>query len=195
MKKQTNNQGFTLVEMLVAVSLFTVVAFIVTTTFITMIDAYRRSQNIRLVVENLNFSMDGITIRLREGSEFKCLTANGTTATDCSDPEGYPGIIFRPSDAVGEDRMAYLFGNDGGPNGGLGHLKQCVGSCDSDNSNYTILTSPFVNITDVRFIVKNTDMQPRVTIFLKGEAGPEKNRTDLAIQTTVSQRNIDNTGL
>ena len=61
-KFYNKQKGFTLIEMMVAVSIFVIVAFIVTVTFINLTAAYRYSQGMQQIIDNLNFSLDLIRI-------------------------------------------------------------------------------------------------------------------------------------
>ena len=53
--KQSKQTGFTLIETMVSMAIFVIVAMVITTVFITIIDANRKAQSIRLVMDNLNF--------------------------------------------------------------------------------------------------------------------------------------------
>lgn len=62
-----NKKGFTLIEIMVAVSIFVIVAFIVTSTLLAILDASRRANKIRLIVDNMNFALDSMSIKMKFG--------------------------------------------------------------------------------------------------------------------------------
>lgn len=71
--KPKNNKGFTLIEMMVAVSIFAIVALIVSGTFVILAQSYRQIQINRTITDNLNFALDSLTLQLRYGGEYTVL--------------------------------------------------------------------------------------------------------------------------
>ena len=59
------NNGFTLIEMMVAISLFAVVMVIVIAALLGVNNANKRAQKIRAVVDNLNYSIEDMTRKIR----------------------------------------------------------------------------------------------------------------------------------
>ncbi len=189
MRKNHHNQGFTLIEMLVSISLFVIVAFIIVTTFISITEAYRKSQAMRLVIDNVNFAMDSITLRLRDGGDYKC----GTPLDTCSSEAG-KGITFTTTD---QRTMYYRWVTE---NPGHFYLAQCVATSGSNCSNpasYREVTSPDVNLTDVRFYVYSppADIESpegvyssRVILSLTGEAKVGRQTSVFTLQTTITER-------
>src|SRR5680860_1604453 len=80
MTKRLNNKksGFTLIEIMVAVSIFVIVAFIVTSTLLVILDASRRANKIRLIVDNINFSLDSMSFKIKFGKNYTLNTSNNT---------------------------------------------------------------------------------------------------------------------
>jgi len=71
LKIKNKKSGFTLIELMVSVSIFLIVAFVVTSVFITALDAYRKAKQISFLVDNLNYSFDRMVINLREGTNYQ----------------------------------------------------------------------------------------------------------------------------
>lgn len=63
------NKGFTLVEMLVSVALFSIVVVIALGSIITIIDTNRKSQSLTLVMNNLNFALESMTRTIKTSTE------------------------------------------------------------------------------------------------------------------------------
>ena len=55
--KFKNKKGFTLVEMLIAISLFIVVTFFSIGSLLSIFDASKRARDSKTVVDNLNFAI------------------------------------------------------------------------------------------------------------------------------------------
>ena len=72
------NKGFTLIEMMVAVSLFTVVMLVSVGSLLALIDASKRAQGIQSVMNNLNVALDGMVRALRMGQKYE--VSNGVTS-------------------------------------------------------------------------------------------------------------------
>ncbi|HYC83351.1 MAG TPA: type II secretion system protein [Candidatus Paceibacterota bacterium] len=179
-KKKHAQQGFTLVEMLVSVSLFVIVAFIVVTTFLTIAEAYRKSQAMRLVIDNINFAMDSITLRLRDGNGYVCGTPLDSS---CGNGSG-PGVTFNTTD---RETMIYRWVRD---NPERQYLAQCVVafqgnlSACNDPGSYREVTSPDINLTNVQFTVFDS----KVVLSLTGEAQVGKQASTFTLQTTIAER-------
>ncbi len=200
MKYYRSNRGFTLVEMLVAVSLFSVVAFLVVTTFMSITEAYRKSQAIRLVIDNLNFAMDSITLRLRDGNNYRCGYPGDS---ECDNESGNEAITFNTFD--GRSFVYRKFLSNANPDTGkqYAYLAQCFSTPDDVDSwcsavnvkNYTQITSPDIDLSDVRFYVYSQsaanapENEPgRALIILGGTASFGQHTSNFNLQTSVSER-------
>lgn len=88
-KKRINikdKHGFTLVEMIVSIAIFIVVALVAIGAFLKIIDSNKKSQTLKYAVNDLNFSIDSILREIRVGSNLYCTTANYTLAADTNLP-------------------------------------------------------------------------------------------------------------
>jgi len=189
--------GFTLIEIMVAVSLFAIVAVIVSGALITISDVNRKAQAIKLAMDNVAFAMDSMVANLREGAQFGCLT--GTTESinnpnsifsnsqsylnnDCA---GGSGIIFKSKrgGSANPGDIIYRF-NENGNGSSKGSIQ--IVSSNSTPVQYKNLTSSEVNITRLSFSVPtvSASKNPTVTVVISGEV-PGKNPTKFNLQTTV----------
>lgn len=174
--KLARGRGFTLIETMVSVAIFVVVAMIVTMVFITIVDANRKAQSIRLVMDNLNFSIDAMALRMREGTDYACEPAG---SQNCDQ------ISFRTA-GEGEGQTVvygrFIDDND------VGRIGRCEGLVCNDQNDFSFITAPQVNIT--KFSV-GIDVQrsKRAVMLIRGEAGTGRTATQFSIQTSVSERN------
>jgi|SRR3989344_7031843 len=180
-------QGFTLIEIMVAVSIFAIVAVITTGALVTASDVNRKAQAIKIAMDNVSFAMDSMVFNLRDGANFGCFTdqrdfngAKSQLGIGCI--KGI-GIVFeskRPSNAG--DIVVYRFkeGSAGNP----GKIQFTSSDAPSDDVD---ITSPEVDITGLSFyipIAEVSPITPRATIVVRGEV-PGKNPTEFNLQTTV----------
>jgi len=189
---RNSTSGFTLIEIIVAISLFTVVAFISVGALLTVADANRKAQVLKTVMNNLNFSLESMSREIRVGSTYYC-----NDITEGTVPGGF--TIPRNCSTGGN---FFAFETSGGNSGSS--LDQVMyrlngniieKSVDGGN-NFIDLTPPELRIESsngLRFYVTGAlagdTKQPKVTIVIKGEAGlKDKIVTDFSLQTSVSQR-------
>ncbi|HTK33375.1 MAG TPA: type II secretion system protein [Candidatus Paceibacterota bacterium] len=113
-------RGFTLIEIIVSLGIFSIVAVIAVGALVRVTSANKQAQAIQSGVNNVSFILDAISREMRVGTAFKCVTGpdlytntpsnlNGT----CSSGTGGDAIIsFNPSNtdpSGGELVYAYLF--------------------------------------------------------------------------------------
>jgi len=186
-KAKKNNKGFTLIELMVSVSIFVIVMVISTGSILSVFDANRKSQTLRTVMDNLNLTMESMTRVIRFGTNYHCdVTVTNpalTSPRDCG--SGASSIQVLASDGV--TRVAYRLVNNK-------ITRSINGGTEYD------LTSADMVITDLSFRVfgsplyaNGTDkFQPQVIIVIRGYAGTKvSTRSEFTLQTTVSQRAFD----
>lgn len=167
------SKGFTLIEIMVAVSIFIIVAFVASSAFITVNNANKKAQAIRLIVDNLNFTLDGMTYRLAEGVDYKQSSTEEITFTsrlsDDDNKEVTYAIIDRATRNDGEGYSIYL--------------------TNSEFPDGVSLISPEISIEGAKFEVINNNGRAYVAISLRGKAKIGREETTLNLQTAVTQRN------
>ena len=180
--------GFTLIEMLISVAIFTIVMFIAVGTLLVVNDALRKTRLLRNTMENVSISMESMAKKIRTGENYDCTP--DTSSTDSEDCSNLGSLSIQ---LVGADGITYVYRLNTGKNridvekGGVGAVAKA-------------LTSPEIQITSLKFYVSGSasgpgDMeQARVTITMSGFANiPGKSQfdTNFRIQTTVSKRVFD----
>jgi prepilin-type N-terminal cleavage/methylation domain-containing protein len=66
------NKGFTLIEIIVSLAVFTMVAVIAVGAFLKITDANKKSQTLKTAINNINFAMESMTREMRVGSGYHC---------------------------------------------------------------------------------------------------------------------------
>ncbi len=219
-------KGFTLIEILVAITLFTVIMVSAVGSLIAINDANRRTQAVRSAIDNVNFALDTMSRRLRTGMNYHCLTQSETENPSSNVPfpvspqskcsssdQGGPAIAFTAAEYLGVANQPGDTGQSGALAGGT--VVYRLGPVDGDGhraiqsntrtisgsfaTSYTPMTSPDVNIEELRFVVDGAGAgdgkQPYVLITVRGSVetgkGARVQKTTFRVQTTVSQRLID----
>lgn len=211
MKKNTQQQGFSLVELLVSISIFTAVMTMSVGTLLVLIDANAKAQNIQTVMTNITFALDSMTREIRTGSKYYCRTYNTFAsipvtsiaehlANNCIGGHNFISIVeggtSQASDAnltnsVSGNRIEYYFDDS---YDGRGAILRRLG-----DGVWLPITPTTVEIDEVDIVTTGTGSfasgdteQPTVSIILRGSAGIFAD-TDAAyvIQTTISQRLLD----
>lgn len=181
-------RGFTLIEMIIAVGLFTVVMLVSIGALLALVGASRKAQALQSVMNNLNIALDSMVRSIRMGSNYHCGSGSYATVQDCQN--GGVTLAFEafggnPSDAT--NQWIYTYDPS---------TKRIYKSEDSGAHSFTI-TAPTVTIDSLKFYVIGTTrgdtVQPKVVIELKGTAGADKikTRTTFNIQATAVQRLLD----
>lgn len=175
-------RGFTLVEMIVSVALFSIVMLISVGALLALVAANKKGQAIQNVVNNLNIAVDGMIRKARQGMSY-----DGSEG--CTNPVGRDcaGGSDTFSFYYNGQRLTYHFNSASG-----GFLERSI---DSDDP--VRLTDPAISITDMKFFVIGTESgdtsQPQVVVAIKGVAGGVtfKKQTTFHIQATAVQRILD----
>ncbi len=194
-KKKQSNSGFTLIEMLVSVAIFIIVALVVTGALLVVLQAYRKAQAGKLLTDNLNFTMENIVLNLREGNNY--LVDGLSVPISTNDSQYYTSIGFRTRTG---NRWAYYAWDDPSKSAwksscdlGEDETKPCLPPPES----VVRLTSSEVQVVGedggpgLRFyVLGEEDGYRRIMVVLRGEIERRGEKTTLQLQSTISQRNL-----
>lgn len=200
MYKRSLQNGFTLVEMIISLAIFTVVAVVAVGALLKVMDANRKSISLKTTINNLNFALESMSREMRVGRDYELNSNNGAinknyfTNTSNKISSGNWTIIFKSSnvstDSVGKKcNLIYAYRYDAS-NEKI--LKAQQTNCDSpiNPPDFQDLTSEDIKITSTIIDISNEpNEQPYVFIWLQGESGVKvKDKVDFSVQTRVSQR-------
>jgi prepilin-type N-terminal cleavage/methylation domain-containing protein len=205
MKFISRQKGFTLIEMIISLAIFTVVAVIAVGALLKIIDANKKSQTLKSAINNINFALESMSREMRVGSTYSCnpsgVIANGggnkLNAKSCETPVSGSNWIIAFSSSKRDIRnggcnLVYAYKFDGKTLGKLTQ-KDC-NNVTKTTDDFAPVISPEVNITDAQIKVFSNDSsrQSYAWFHFKGYTGvKEKNKTYFDIQTSVSQRLSD----
>jgi prepilin-type N-terminal cleavage/methylation domain-containing protein len=218
MNASLHNQGFTIIELIVAMGVFAVVSTIAVGSLLALIGNNEQLQNEQSVMTNLAFLVDSMSREIRTGTNYYCtsfasLTAAGpnnifnnsnnpdailgTDTRDCAGPTGSHAVhgisIIEAGDSitgVGSDRITYFFNAD------TGEILRRVGGDTAES-----IGSSDIYINEMRFTVTGSEgldvsggsdsIQPAVTIFINASDRNDPAAKEFYLQTTITQRILD----
>lgn len=198
------SRGFTIVEMTVALGIFTIVLFLASSAFFSIVNADRKSRVIRIGMDNLNLALEDMSRKIKTGTTYKC--SDGVGVGDCvlsnstlsfSDQNGQR-VTYRR--AYGRWSIPIGCGDDlyAGARG-------CILRAGADGI-FKLVTSPEIDIKELKFWVSGSSTyliggdkrQPAVVISISGYIGPttavssnQAGKSAFRVQTTVTQSVYD----
>ena len=188
------SRGFTLVELMVATSIFISIMLMAMGSLVVSNDTSKRAGQLRVSMDNVNFAMETMTRSIRMGNTYYCgsgiAPVSLTLGQDCTSGGDY--LIFKPAENMKIDQkdiIIYRLNID--INGSS--LQRCS---SSSLSSCVDITSPDVNIDTLRFFVNGADnttigVQPSVYIIMRGSITIKGEKTSFALQTLASQRSTE----
>ncbi|MDP3769868.1 MAG: prepilin-type N-terminal cleavage/methylation domain-containing protein [bacterium] len=184
------NSGYTLMEMLVSIALFSIVVMASIGVMIMVFGSQSKAIALKDVIDNARFSLELITRELRTGTNFKYST-----------PPGCPsqGIQFTSyNQGSAQERFYYLSDTDAdGEYDAIMRVAMLVaGSVDCNLAQQ--FTAPEIKVYLVWSVIYGgtlgpTDGQPRISISMTVRSrNPRPGQdTSFTLQTTVTQRERD----
>lgn len=199
--------GFTLIELMVASSVFAIIMLILIGALLTTFGLAKNSRAMRLAMDNVNYAMESMTRSIRMGTNYTCVQSGSEINLD-GEPEpqdcsnGGSFISFIPQGGTNHSRVGYQvtsFAKDGvfpTENQGDQHSEFTLRRYDNTNSNTSgvPIVSSSVNIEKLNFIVNGSDLndgvQASVYIIMKGTVSVDGVSIPFSLQTLASQRNF-----
>jgi prepilin-type N-terminal cleavage/methylation domain-containing protein len=166
-------RGYTLVELIVSVAIFSIVMLVVSASFLWLINLDRQARATNDVVANLNFVVDTMERSIRTGTNYY---------------NTWDGSYFSFTDAIGRTIEYQLSGTQ---------IQERIAG-----GSWTTLTDPRVRITYLRFyaldystngVAAGNKYQPMVVFAMQGTvvANPRVTPVTFVIQSAAAQRLID----
>ncbi len=172
-------RGYSLLELIVSLGIFSVVMLVVTGAYLTLISLDRQARANNQLAATLSFAVESMARSMRTGSEYSC---NG--ATNCS--AGGSTISFL--DSEGEEVQYRLRADKS--------IGQCIGSGVCNDSSSVALTDERIDVDTLRFYVRGVgtgdSTQPQVTFVVSGTMTTDEGESaSFSIQSGATQRLIE----
>lgn len=186
--KSCGTKGFTLIEVLVSVSIFAVVMLVATGSVFAIVQANKKTHTLKSVMTNLNFALESMARDIRVGKGYVCdglgdCESGGTIFRYKANRDVDEDGSYVPADAF--DQIEYKLV-------GARVQKSVYASTGLEDS---YITAEEISVESIKFYLTGSaaldDAQPKVVITITGHAGAGPTRTDFNIETTLSQRAID----
>jgi prepilin-type N-terminal cleavage/methylation domain-containing protein len=205
--KNKLKKGFTLIETLVSLALFSIVLVITGGVIVSVLDINKKNQLVSNVVSNLNYSIDSMIRDIKTGYLYKCdyigLTTVAGLKADISTITTGGSIcanITLISTTTGQD-VVVKYELIQPPDSNWYIQKTIYPTSGGIVSSYSITDKTNVNIKDLYLYITNHKSldevsgpygQPSVFVSIKGSAGDETlEASKFFVQTFISQRLIN----
>jgi prepilin-type N-terminal cleavage/methylation domain-containing protein len=216
MSAHSRQRGFTLIEMIVSLAIFSFVITIAVGALLMLMSTNKQLQGEQSVMTNLSFALDSMAREIRTGTFYYCDsqpnysgttnifnsnndldTVLGDSYQDCRNgnqgPQQLQGLAFKEggnSITINKQRILYFFDRS------TGKIYRRVGTGAPES-----IVSSGITIKNMEFFVtgskkqslgggSNTD-QPAVTIFIEAAESSDPAAKSYYLQTTVTQRTLD----
>lgn len=184
--------GFTLVELMVSLTIFSIVMLISTGTLLVLINVNAKAQALYSSTTNLSFALDSMTREMRTGYYYYCSSGgdlpNPDVKGNCTTSTNALIAFMRDKDAW---QVGYRFNN--------GRIEQRINNPTSSTGDisWTPITSQDVTIETFSVAVANSasmteEKQPTIDIHVTGKVtnGLDTD-TKFNIQTHIVERKLD----
>lgn len=193
-KQTTKKKGFTIVEMMVSVGIFTMVLSASVGGLLTMVNANNKAQALRVAMDNMNFVMEDMSRHITQGRTYYC-DENGDAipnpdppaATDPLSPKSCSnggGRLYFLSNKADVGRVWYQLIDDE-------IVKRTTDASGVDDLDAALTSKDVLEVTNLTFFVEagdTGDEQPKVLVTVSGQVVVGSEVTTFNAQTTIVQR-------
>lgn len=182
----TSQRGYTLLELIVSVGIFSLVMLAATGAFLQLISLDKQARATNDIVTNLSFAVDTMSRTVRTGTNYRCNDSSGSP--NCLDI-GTPGTSFGFTDSEAPARaIVYSLAS--------GQIVEdiTVGGVTSRAA----ITDPRITIQALNFYVRGvgiesgTKIQPQVTFVIRGTMKIGEGKTvDFTIEGGGTERLLE----
>lgn len=190
------SQGFSLIELIVAVGLFSIVMMLIGGAYLIMIGTSRQAQGIASGINNLSFAVETMTRAIRTGVQYSCPA--GVAGNSCS---SQPTFQFKDSSGC---FVAYGLGTGTtcgtGVSTSIGCITKTIQAGCSIAPGTSVLTDPSVNVKSLYFTAYGLNSlsagdanQPYVRVIINAEVpvGPISPPKQFSIESSATMRGAD----
>jgi len=194
--RSAHSGGFTLVEVLVSLSIFAIVVTMSVGSLLVLIAANSRTQSAQMLVNSVATTLDSMVRDIRTGYDYQCGGSLdfGTTITPHDCLSGASSFAFTETGGS-------LTNADGDPNGShrigfrFNTTDKSVERRIEDES-WVRMTPDSVEVSTLDFVTTNTDRtddySPVVTVYLAGTVyDSDGSPATFNLETTITQQMLD----
>lgn len=208
-KNNEKQKAFTLVELMISLTLFTAVIISGLAAMVTAQSGARNAEASRTVMDNLNFAIENLSRNSRLGYDYTCLN-NKDIPIDINSENDFPlarfgedcssgtGLVFKVLNTVTGivDIYGYQIAQTNNPKTGIdySYIERCESKDYASGSSFVWICAPItassIDVYNLVFTVKGvtSDGQPGVNLFIDGISMVENQSSAFRVQTFLSQR-------
>lgn len=200
MKKALDKKGFTLVEIIVSLAIFSIVAVVALGALVKIISANKKAQTLQSAITNLNYAMESISREMRVGSKYYLDTtppgssigaSNAPISLDDID-DVYLSFESPKTAQLGTDTCQLIISYKFSKAGGIEKWRQAEcdgfpgsGSYSSTIDDNVMIDGYYLSLDDL----STANAVPVATMRISGHAGVrEREKTYFDVQTSISPR-------
>jgi prepilin-type N-terminal cleavage/methylation domain-containing protein len=202
MKKNSTQSGFTLIEVMVSVAIFSIIVTIGIGSLLSINTAHKKALANKTALDSVNFVMESIAKSIRTGDYYTCtpttddydaaaglFIANPSSDWGCGNPTNpVSSDLIQFNDSERGERVSYRFNNTIDPEGTIERKIDTTGSWQK-------ITGEDISVESFKIVVVGNalddGLQPRATIRVVFRVRVGGQEETIAMQTTVSQRSLD----
>jgi len=197
---KTKTRAFTLVEIIVSLAIFSIVAVVALGALVKIISANNKAQTLQSAMTNLNYAIESISREMRVGKNYYCGTA--FTYDDIASPVACGGIVG--SDELSSDAYIAFESSRKDENNPCSHnlltayrfsMSDGIGkwrqqACDDfPGGDFSSVIDDEITLDGYFIRVDTTSGVPLATIRISGYSGTrEREKTYFDVQTSISPR-------
>ena len=163
-ENKNNENGLTMIELIVAIGIFSLVVVMVVGIFVLAISTQRRITALKNVDDNIRFTLESMAREIKTGKNF----SSSASLLSFLNARG-ESVVYRLNASTIEKS------SDGG-------------------TNYSAVTGSEVTINYLNFYLSGQavgdNMEPRITITIDATSQVGSKSANLKVQTTISQRSL-----
>ncbi len=189
-----SKKGFTLIEMMVAVVIFSLVMGTAATLLVSSLKVQRRSLSYQQLADQVSFAAEYMSRSARMAKKelfnhpFSCLSSSGSNFENPGGDDSRLRFIKLDHEAGADVCQEFYLDN--------GQLMEYKLNLETGEEETMALTSEQLQVNSIIFRLSGEtqydDIQPIFTVFWEIESvSKDDEKTSLDIQTSISQRNLD----
>jgi prepilin-type N-terminal cleavage/methylation domain-containing protein len=192
-RRASSQRGFTIIELIVSISIFIIVMTVSSGALLSIVNADKKAQATRNVMDNLNFAIDTIARNIRLGSTYYCPSPTGVNQAGNG---GYflcainSGAYLVPFFAVTTQKGQYVSYSYDPVNHQIDEAFYTNNTYSTMIGTPQAITAPEITISQLQFLSQGDGVSyPSHTIIIvRGASGTGSAATAFNIETSASQR-------
>lgn len=188
--------GFSLIELIVALTLFVSITALASGSILTIINASAQARASGQALNAITFAIEDIVRGVRLGDQYVCIQNAG----DFVLVDGDPDDDYQDCDSSSPGLGVHFYGNDGSPHtyylaSGEFRKSNALGNDVLDSDNYINLLPDTITMRDFNVIVQGSSpgdtIQPNIRLYLEFSYDYKGTTFPVTYETSLTSRTLD----